>query len=225
MTSGAVPKGSRVSQVIEQYGKCLELVPVDPHFHDISVGLYLKEGTCTVWSFSSKPGVRERITTIRDQCVVLGGLEPVEDTYNQLRFSCGYIHLRPLKFLLAQAVGKSPDFSPPSGQLSISDTKTKLTLSVEGRDAEGVWVYQVAGAGEAPSIPARLRLVVAGFVRYGEMEKISDTEVAFPCRQRHDQLMRVLLPYSRNISAVESMMEAEAQRGQMTTGTLGFTPT
>ena len=86
-------------------------------------------------------------------------------------------------------------------------------------------MYQVAGAGEAPSIPARLRLVVAGFVRYGEMEKIRDTEVAFPCRQRHDQLMRVLLPYSRNISAVESMMEAEAQRGQMTTGTLGFIPT
>jgi len=225
MTSKAAPKGPRVAQVIEQYGKCLELVPVDPHFHDITVGLYLKEGTCTVWSFSSKPGVQERITTIRDQCVALGGLEPVEDTHNQLRFSCGHIHLRPLKFLLAQAVGKSPDFSPPSGQLSISDTKTKLTLSVEGRDAEGVWVYQVAGAGEAPSIPARLRLVVAGFVRYGEMEKISDTEVAFPCRQRHDQLMRVLLPYSRNISAVEGMMEAEALRGQMTTGTLGFTPT
>jgi hypothetical protein len=37
--------------------------------------------------------------------------------------------------------------------------------------------------------------------------------------------MRLLLPYSRNVSAAESMMEAEAQRGQMTTGTLGFSPT
>ena len=54
--------------------------------------------------------------------------------------------------------------------------------------------------------------------------KLSDTEVTFPCGQRHDQLMRLLLPYSRNISAVESMMEADAMRGQMTTGTLGFTP-
>ena len=32
------------------------------------------------------------------------------------------------------------------------------------------------------------------------------------------------MPYSRNVSSVESMMEAEALRGQMTTGTLGFTP-
>jgi hypothetical protein len=37
-------------------------------------------------------------------------------------------------------------------------------------------------------------------------------------------MLRVLLPYSRNISSVESMLEAEALRGQMTTGTLGFTP-
>ncbi len=37
--------------------------------------------------------------------------------------------------------------------------------------------------------------------------------------------MRILLPYSRNISAVEGMMEAEAMRGQMTTGTLGFSQT
>jgi hypothetical protein len=36
--------------------------------------------------------------------------------------------------------------------------------------------------------------------------------------------MRLVLPYSRNISAVETMMDAEALRGQMTTGTLGFTP-
>ena len=86
----------------------------------------------------------------------------------------------------------------------------------------------VAGAGaatcEAPNPAARLRLVVAGFVRYGEMEKVSDTVVAFPCGRRHDQMLRVLLPYSRNVSGVENMMEAEALRGQMTTGTLGFTP-
>jgi hypothetical protein len=68
-------------------------------------------------------------------------------------------------------------------------------------------------------------MVVAGFVRYGEMEKINDTEIAFPCGRRHDELVRVLLPYSRNVSGVESMMADEALRGQMTTGTLGFTPT
>jgi hypothetical protein len=67
-------------------------------------------------------------------------------------------------------------------------------------------------------------MVIAGFMKYGEMEKVGETDVAFPCGQRHDELLRLVLPYSRNISAVESMMEAEAERGQMTTSTLGFSP-
>ena len=51
-------------------------------------------------------------------------------------------------------------------------------------------------------------MVVAGFLRYGEMEKVGDVEVAFPCGERHDALMRLLMPYSRNISSVEGMMAA-----------------
>jgi hypothetical protein len=122
-------------------------------------------------------------------------------------------------------VGKSPDFSPEGDGLSIRDTKTKLTLSVAGQESAGRCIYEVSATGEAPSIPARLRLVVAGFVRYGEMEKAGEAEVAFPCGQRHDLLMGILMPYSRNISAVENMMEADAMRGQMTTSTLGFSAT
>jgi len=189
MTSGGTAKPPSVAQVIEDYGKCLELVSMDPHFHDISVGLYMKDGVCTLWSYSSKPGLEERIAAIRDQFVALGGLTPIEDTHNQVKFTCGHVHLRALRFLLAQAVGKSPDFSPEGDGLSIRDTKTKLTLSVAGRESAGHWVYELSATGEAPSIPGRLRLVVAGFVRYGEMEKVGDAEVAFPCGQRHDRLM------------------------------------
>ncbi len=225
MTSGGTAERPRVAQIIEEYGKCLELVSMDPHFHGISIGLYLKDGVCTLWSYSSKPGLEERIAAIRDQFVALGGLTPIDDTHNQVKFLCGHLHLRAIRFLLAQAVGKSPDFSPEGDGLSIRDTRTKLTLSVAGRESAGRCVYEISATGEAPSIPARLRLVVAGFVRYGEMEKVGDAEVAFPCGQRHDRLMGILMPYSRNISAVENMIEADSLRGQMTTGTLGFTPT
>ena len=214
----------RVADVIELYGRCLELVPMDPHFHNISVGLYVKDGTCAVWTYSRRPGADERIERIRDQMAALGGLSPVEGTSNEMRFTCGYLHVRPARFLLAQAVGKSPDYSPPEGELSIKDSKTQLMLKIVPGEMDGQTVYQVTGEGEHANVPARLRLVVAGFVRYGEMDKAGDTEVAFPCGQRHDELIRVLLPYSRNVSAVEGMMEAEALRGQMTTGTLGFTP-
>ena len=215
----------RVSEVLERYGSCLELVSMDAHFHGISVGLFSKEGVFTVWSFSGKPGVQERVEAIRDQLVSLGGLSPVPGEHNQVVFACGFFHQRLIKFLLAQAVGKSPDYSPPEGEMSIRDTRTNLTITVAGEESEGRWLYRVSAEGDAPNVAARLRMIVAGCLRYGEMEKVGDTEVAFPCGQRHDELIRLLLPYSRNVSSVESMLEAEALRGQMTTGTLGFTPT
>ena len=58
----------------------------------------------------------------------------------------------------------------------------------------------------------------------GEMEKVNDNAVTFPCKRRHDELIRIVAPYSRNVSAVENMLENESLRGQMTTNTLGFTP-
>ena len=227
MTMTTTGSGGRlkVSDVIERYGKCLELVPTDPHFHDITVGLYVKEDTGSLWSFSRRPGTEDRLRQIRDQMVALGGMTPVKGAHNQVMFLCGHLHPRLLKFLLAQAVGKSPDYSPVTGELSIKDYRTDLTLKASGTATDGRWVYHISGEGDAPSIPARLRAVVAGFVRYGEMDKVGETEVSFPCGARHQQLMRILMPYSRNVSAVESMMEEQALRGQMTTGTLGFTPT
>ena len=53
-----------VNEVIEEYGKCLELVPIDPHFKNISVSLYEKNNVATVWTFSRKNGVSKRIEQI-----------------------------------------------------------------------------------------------------------------------------------------------------------------
>ena len=214
----------RVAQVLERIGSCLELVPMDARFGNISVGLYVKDGVCTVWSFRHADGVDDRLRTIRDQMVSLGGLSSVDGTHDQLTFPCGQVHVRPVKFLLTQAVGKDPEYTHASGDMRIKDSKSSLMLGVDGHEQEGRWLYRVSAEGEAPNPALRLRMVVAGFLRYGEMEKVSETEVAFSCGDRHDGLMRVLLPYSRNISGVETMMDAEALRGQMTTNTLGFTP-
>ena len=225
MTEAKTTDQLHASEVIERYGKCLELVSMDAYFHSISISLFVKDDVCTVWTFSQKPGAQERIEQIRDQLVALGGVAPVEGTHNQAKFACGHLHVRPLKFLVAQAVGKAPDYSPPEGALSIKDTKTPLMLTATAQQGDdGRCIYKISGEGEAPNVTMRLRMVVAGFLRYGEMDKVSDTEVTFPCGRRHDELMRLLLPYSRNISAVEGMLDAEAMRGQMTTGTLGFTP-
>ena len=222
MTNTKKTGATRVADVIEQYGRCLELVPMDPHFHSISVGVYVKDSIFTVLTYSHIPGVEERIRRIRDQMVALGGLVAVDSTHDQSRFPCGYLHPRPLRFLLTQAVEKDPSYSLPEGE--IKDTRSALMLSVLGREVDGQWVYEVSAEGEAPNRPARLRALVAGFNRYGETEQVSDIEVTFPCGYRHDQLARLVLPYARNISAVENMLESTALRGQLTTGTAGFTP-
>ena len=214
----------RAVDVLERYGSCVELVPLDPNFHGISVALYVKDGLATVWTFSRKPGVEERIEKIRDQVVALGGLEPAAGTHNQARFPCGQLHGRPTKFLMMQAVEKSPDHSLPEGRFPVKDLKSPLMLGVEGAETQGRWAYRVIAEGEAPNEAARLRAVTAGLVRYGEMKKVSDDEVAFSCGYRHDELARIALPYARNVTQVEDMLEADAMRGQMTTSTLGFTP-
>ena len=85
MTNIKATERVRVVDILQRYGKCLELVSLDPNFHDISVGLYEKDGVMTVWTFSRTPGVEERIRQIRDQLVALGGLVlPNVETYEQL---------------------------------------------------------------------------------------------------------------------------------------------
>ena len=208
----------------------MELVPLDKRFHDISIGLYVKNGVCTIWTYSRREGVADRIREIRDQVIALGGMEAIDGSHNQVRFPCGHLHQRTLRFVMSQAVGKAPDYAPPQGELSIQDSKSALTIHADLSDAlteeaGGRSVYNVSLDGEARNAALRLRMVLAGFTRYGEMEQVGQSGVAFACGHAHDALMRVLLPYSRNISSVETMMAAEALRGQMTTGTLGFSQT
>ena len=224
MAQSAIVRGGRVSEKLKEIGTCLELVPMDPHFKSISVGLYYKDGVCTIWSFSRAAGIEERLRQIRDQMVRLGGVRPMEGSSNQFVFPCGVVHMRPVKFLLTQAVTKATDFAHPSGSMTIKDSKSNLMLTTTGASGDEGYQYHVSGEGDVKNPALRLRMVVAGFMRYGEMEKVGDTEVAFSCGWQHDELVRLLLSYSRNISAVESMLEAEAIRGQMTTSTLGFTP-
>ena len=217
----------RPAEVIERYGQCLELVPLDKRFHDISVGLYVKGGVCTIWTYSQREGVEARIREIRGQMIALGGMEAVGGSHGQVRFPCGHLHERTLRFVMSQAVGKAPDYAPPQGALAIQDSKSALTIRAELSASEGGGpaVYNVSLEGEARNAAMRLRMVLAGFARYGEMQQVGESGVAFACGMPHDALMRVLLPYSRNISSVETMMAAEALRGQMTTGTLGFSQT
>jgi hypothetical protein len=98
----------RVSEVRKSYGKCLELVSMDPNFHDISVGLFIKKDILTVWSYSKKDQINDRLNSIRDKMVEFGGLQSLDSDY-KMRIPEGALIERPLKFLFSQCVEMSPD--------------------------------------------------------------------------------------------------------------------
>ena len=44
----------------------------------------------------------------------------------------------------------------------------------------------------------------------------------FPRGYQRDKLIRIILPYARNITGTQDMLDEDSMRGQMTTDTLGF---
>jgi len=215
---------STVQDTIRKYGNCESLISMDPNFHEISISLFVRDHIATVWSFSNKKGVDQRIEQIRDQLIHLGGMVPVPNTHNQARFPNGEMYKRPLKFLIRQAVEKPPDLRHPTGSISIKDLRSPLTIEIVPQETSGKCVYEVITIGEHKNAEIRKRAIVQGLIRYGDMEKIEPTKAIFPGGYRRDALVRIILPYARNITGTQDMLEADSMRGQMTTGTLGFSP-
>ena len=220
--TGATAQGSYIVEVIERYGRCLELVTMDPNFHEITVGLYVKGEVATVWTFSRKPGIEERVEQICSQLVRLGGMEPVAGTHNQVRLPCGQIHEQPLRFLIRQAVEKPPDQAPPEGR--VKDLRSGLMLGFEVAETDGCWVYRITAEGEARNKSMRIRAATNGLVRYGQMEKTGDG-AAFVCGYRHDALVALVLPYARNVTGTQDMLEAERAARSDDHGHAGLQPT
>ncbi len=49
---------------VPDIGARAELVPMDAHFEEISIGLYVRDGAALVHTYSPKPGARERIAFV-----------------------------------------------------------------------------------------------------------------------------------------------------------------
>ena len=209
-------------EVIDKYGHCLELIGMDPHFHEVSIGLYVKDDIATVWTFSPLDGVRERLSQIRDQLVLKGSMTAVDGTHDQVMFACGEFHPVPMRFLLRAAVEKEPIEVEDPSPLTIRDIKSRMDMLATPEEIEGGWGYRVTATGDFKRPEIRIRAMVGGFMRYGDMIRIEADLGAFKCGQRHDALLRVLMPYARNVSGAEDSLEAEDMRGQLTTQTLGF---
>ena len=127
-SSGQLKVASRVKEL----GNCIELVSIDPHFHQVSVGLFIKSGVLTVFSYSRLPGIEDRIEQIRDRCIQLGDVKAVDGTNDQLRLISDLYLDRALRFMFTAAVEKDPAAPIPTGKITAPDTKTKLTFVITG---------------------------------------------------------------------------------------------
>src|SRR5713101_4640645 len=122
-------------RVLTDIGRRVELVPMDPHLSDISIGLYCKETTDgplgIVHSYSGERGVDERIAFVAKAMTVLGGMERVDDSGCKVRFPCRTWHAAAAKRLFLEACKHNPSVALAPRPLEVPDTRSEQVIQIE----------------------------------------------------------------------------------------------
>lgn len=205
-------------------GRRIELIPIDPHFHDITIGLYRQQivdattgrnsPVFLVHTYSHISGVAERIEGVRAAMQILGGMLRTAD--GLLYFPCNRAHEAACRRVFLEACKLAPNTHIEPRPLSILDKKSQLTITV---DSTGKGVYRVAAEGEGRGAARRISAIAGGLMKLGEMESVEtgnkDT-VAFACAHSHDALIGLLLMRAPNVRIVLREEEMGASRGVLT---------
>lgn len=204
-------------------GRRIELIPIDPHFHDITIGLYRQQSVDAttgkgspvflVHTYSHIAGAAERIENVRQAMQTLGGMLRTAD--GLLYFPCKSAHEAACRRVFLEACKLAPNTPIKPRPLNILDKKSQLTITVDSR---GTGLYRVT-AGEGRGAARRISAIAGGLMKLGEMESIEtdnkDT-VAFACAQSHDALIGLLLMRAPNVRIVLRAEEMDASRGVLT---------
>lgn len=209
---------------IVDIGRRIELVPIDPHFHDITIGLYRQQTVDAttgqqspvfwVHTYSRISGAAERIENVRQAMQTLGGMLKTSD--GLLYFPCKSGHEAACRRVFLEACKLDLNTDPEPRPLNILDKKSQLTIKV---DSIGEGVYRVSAEGEGRGAARRVSAIAGGLMKLGEMTSIEtdakDT-VAFGCAVSHDALVGLLLTRAPNVRVVLRQEEMEASRGVLT---------
>ena len=204
--------------VTTEIGSRIELVSMDPHFHDISIALYRQKSengpSLLVHTYSPIEGAQQRIKTVTGRMAALGGMEPVEDAARQIRFTCGAPHHVASKRLFLEVCKVPPEEQPPPRPLNIFDKKSRANITVSSL---GGGVYQLGTDGESEAASKRCSAVTGGLAKLAEMERVEGGEdrIAFPCGHAHDKLVGLLLVRALNVRSTQREQEMAAARGQL----------
>ena len=195
-------------------GKRIELVSMDPHFHDISIGLYeqQKQGKPAyfVHTYSHKDGADKRINFVVETMKAFGGLELGDD--GLLRFPCGQEHSLAIKRVFLDSCKVAPETDVTPRPMRILDKKSGCDVTV---DSIGGGEYRLKIEGKPDDAARRVTAIARGLAKLGEMETYDDQidRVTFGCGQSHDALVGLLLIRAPNVRVAMREAEMMAARG------------
>ncbi len=196
-------------------GTRIELVSMDPHFHDITISLYYQESArgpiYLLHTYSRLDRAGARVDSVKKRMIALGGLQEVPES-GLLRFACGAGHAFACKRLFLESCKEDPDGPIEIRPLTTLDKKSGLDIRVISL---GNGAYQVTAEGDHKDKDRRISVVVNGLRKLGEMSGVEGRpdQVAFPCGASHDALVGLLLVRAPNVRAIVREQEMAAARG------------
>ena len=206
---------------IVDIGRRIELIPIDPHFHDITIGLYRQQivdpttGTAfpafLVHTYSRMTGATERIAEIGRTMQTLGGM--LKTPEGLLYFHCKDPHEAACRRVFLEAGKLASNTHTEPRPLHILDKKSQLTITV---DSTGNGTYQVSANGEGRGAARRISAIAGGLMKLGEMEEVAtdnNDTVRFGCGYSHDALIGLLLIRAPNVRITLRADEMSASRG------------
>ena len=206
---------------IVDIGRRIELVPIDPHYHDITIGLYRQQSLNTitgkemplflVHTYSHIAGAPERIENVRQAMQTLGGM--LKTPEGLLYFPCESAHQAACRRVFLEACKLAPEVSIEPRPLRTLDKKSRLSITV---NSTGDGVYVVTADGDGRGAERRIAAIAGGLMKLGEMEDLSAENkgtVAFDCTHAHDALVGLLLIRAPNVRVILREKEMGAARG------------
>jgi hypothetical protein len=199
--------------IATEIGRRIELVSMDPHFHDISIGLYRQESQTgpeyLVHTYSQKPGAAQRIEFVIQAMATLGGMTQIGP---RLRFACGDPHQLTVRRIFMEACKLKPEAKVEPRPLLILDKKSNLNITVT---SVGSGVYEIRAEAGGDEGGSRVSAIAGGLAKLAEMVRGGSTpeQVSFACKHAHDEAVGTMLIRALNVRAILREEEMAASRG------------
>lgn len=194
-------------------GRRIELLSMDPHFHDISIAVYRTDGgdgaTYLLHSYSKREGAGDRLAFLAGMMRATGGMVAAAGNPLALRFACGHAHETALKRLFVESCKVETGSAAGPRELQVFDKKNDLTIRA---DALGGGRYRCSGDRDGAREQRRVAAIAAGLGKLAELDVDGD-EARFPCGADHHELIGLLLTRALNVRGALREQEAAASRG------------